>query len=344
MRASLVPFELALSTPLETSAGTIHERTGWVLRIGEDTVGIGEATPLPGFTESVDACEAAITDVVSAVRDERWPGAFASVSDAPAARHALTTALLDRRARETEQPLYRQLGGRQLVESIPVHATVGAAGPDESVARATEAVGSGFETLKLKVGTRPLDADLDRIAAVREAVGPDVDIRVDANGAWDRSTASRALDGLAESDVSLVEQPVPASDLTTLHDLRGRIPIAADESVVEMGAGAVLEAGAADVLVLKPMALGGLDAARGIAHRARRRGLSVLVSNTIDGAVARTGTVHLAASLPDRTVAGLATASMLETDLAVDPSPITDGAMPVPQTPGLGIEEVTVDA
>ena len=344
MTATLHPFELPLSTPLETSTGTIEKRTGWVLSVNDGTTGLGEATPLAGFTESRARCESTLDSVIAALENEDWRSAFAATTEMPAARHALASALLDVRARQNDRPLYRELGGDQTVEHVPVHATIGAGAVAETVARATEAVDAGFETLKLKVGTRPLEDDLNRVAAVRSAVGSAVDIRVDANGAWDPETASHAIDELAAHDVSLVEQPLPADDLAGHRDLRGTIPIALDESLVEHGPTAVLDADAADALVLKPMALGGPDVARGVAITAHRSDVDVLVSNTIDGAIARTAAVHLAASLPAPLVSGLATASLLERDVAPDPSPLVAGTMAVPQTPGLGVSEVTVDA
>jgi o-succinylbenzoate synthase len=344
MNASLAPFRLPLATPLETSSGVIDERAGWILQLERSVAGLGEATPLPGFTEPHDECETALEHAVAAVNDEDWPNALRAVSDTPAARHALVTALLDWRARENGHPLYRELGGRHRVETLAVHATIGDADRPTTVEAARTAVAAGFGTIKLKVGVRDLDSDLRRIEGVRDAVGPTVDIKVDVNGAWDRETARRALDSLGEDAVALVEQPLDPSDLAGHRTLRGDIPIGLDESLVSTDPETVIAADAADVLVLKPMALGGIDVARGVAFRARRRGTDVLVSNTIDGAIARTAAVHLAASLPHPSVAGLATASLLEADVATDPSPVENGEMPVPQDPGIGIETETVDA
>ncbi|MFW5937884.1 MAG: mandelate racemase/muconate lactonizing enzyme family protein [Halanaeroarchaeum sp.] len=344
MNASLTPFELPLTSPFETSSGTIDARKGWVLELDGAVSGVGEATPLPGFTESHGVCETALIDAVAALRERDWPAAFGAVSGAPAARHALVTALLDWRSRGNGRPLYRELGGRSPVESIGVQAAIGDGDRDATVAAAGSAVDSGFETLKLKVGARPLEADVDRIVAVREAVGPAIEIRIDVNGAWDRETAQRAVESLDEDAVALIEQPLEPSDLAGHRKLRGDNRIALDESLVRYDPERILSAEAADVLVLKPMALGGVDVARGIAYRARRRGFDVVVSNTVDGAIARTAAVHLAASLPQPTVAGLATASLLEADVATDPSPVEQGRMAVPQDTGLGIDEVTVDA
>lgn len=344
MMASLTAFELPLSTPLQTSAGRIDRRSGWVLRVGSDPVGFGEATPLAGFTESKAACADALGGAVEALEADDVDGAYEAVDGHSAARNALATALLDRDARLAGRPLYRELGGERRVERIPVQATIGDGEPAATAAAAGAAADEGFQTLKLKVGAGNLDRDVDRLESVRAAVPEEVAIRVDANGAWDRDTASRAIERFAEFDVSLVEQPLPPDDLAGSREVRGRIPIAVDESLVEHSVEAIVDADAADALVLKPMALGGPDVARAVADRALDRGLDVVVSNTIDGAIARTAAVHLAASIPKSGAAGLATVSMLDADLAPDPAPVSDGQMAVPQSPGIGIGEVTGDA
>jgi L-alanine-DL-glutamate epimerase-like enolase superfamily enzyme len=188
--------------------------------------------------------------------------------------------------------------------------------------------------VKVKVGARSLSADLERLRALR-ARCPDVELRVDANGAWARPTAERALAALADLGVALVEQPLAAADLAGHADLAGgETGVALDEGLVEHGFDAVLEADAADAVVCKPMALGGIDAARTVAERAREAGLAAVVTTTIDGAVARAGAVHLAASLPDVPACGLATGDRLATDLAEGIAPVRSGAVTVPQGKG----------
>jgi L-alanine-DL-glutamate epimerase-like enolase superfamily enzyme len=112
------------------------------------------------------------------------------------------------------------------------------------------------------------------------------------------------------------------------------VDVALDESLAATSVDRVLEAGAADVLVLKPMALGGVDRARTAARRARAAGLRAVVTTTIDAVHARTAAVHLVASLPDPPAAGLATGGLLAEDITPDPCPVADGRMPVPQGKG----------
>jgi L-alanine-DL-glutamate epimerase-like enolase superfamily enzyme len=365
------PFSLPLSAPLATAKGEITKREGALVAITtvdgdsdsdddsarEQLLGVGEATPLPGWTESLAECR----DAIAAVADSgQSPGCGAPSKrspargklpspSCPAARHAVTLAARDALARRRGVSVAETLtrDGEQPASSVPVNATVGDATVSETVGAAESAVAAGFETLKLKVGARDLEADLARVQAVAEAVRKehtDITLRADANGAWDRETARRALtelDGL----VAYVEQPLAATDLDGLTTLRGvGAPVAVDESLAALDPFAVLDAEVADVLVCKPMALGGLARSLAVARTADARDVETVVTTTIDGVVARTAAVNLAAAIPgggDR-AHGLATGDLLKQDLrgadsqlVEDPVPVENGRIAVPDEPGL---------
>ncbi len=328
---NLEPFSLPLSHPLETAAGEIETRRGFVVSVEIDgTVGVGEATPLAGWTESVAECRRALA-AVDAPRSALEADQLATT---PAARHGLSLAVLDATARSEGRPLYRHLGTDSRIESVPVNATVGDRSAPEIAEAVEAAVESGYPAVKVKVGKRRPDVDIGRIEAVRERC-PEIELRVDVNGGWDLETAERIVPELAALDVATVEQPLPAAELHAHERLRGHgVEIAIDEGIVEHGPDAVLDAGIADVLVCKPMALGGVDVAHAIAQSAREAGTDVLVTTTIDGAIARAGAVHLAASVPNTRPCGLATGELLESDIRDGVCPVTGGAVAVPQGKG----------
>lgn len=323
-------FALGLTESLDTARGPIDRREGFLVGVERaGSVGVGEATPLAGWTESLAECRAAL----EALDD---PDSDRVADDRPAARHAVELADADADARAAGEPLYRHLGDDERVERVervPVNATVGDAPPAATAERVASAVADGFPAVKVKVGARSPDADLERLRAVRAAC-PDVELRADANGAWDRETAEGALTVLGELDVRYVEQPVAADDLAALADLAGgEVGVAADEAVARHGVDAVLDV-AADAVVLKPMALGGPRQALAAARTARERGVDPVITTTLDGAVARTGAVHVAAALPGVGACGLATGSRLADDLGPDPAPVEDGYVRVPQKEG----------
>jgi len=343
-------FSLPLSRPLATASGTIEAREGVVVRYDHrGHTGVGEATPLPGWTESLTDCRAALETAGDAESRGGHTAAMLELAadSVPAARHGFATALLDADARADGVPLYRWFDDGRRCESVPINATVGDSDPEETADAVAQAVAGGFDCCKLKVGARPVPADVERIRAVRERVGDAVTLRADANAAWNREQAAEAFDALADLDVAYVEQPLAADDLAGHAALRGGpVGVALDESLVHRRADAVLSADAADVVILKPMVLGGPGNAHTLALRARERGIEPVVTTTIDGVVARLAALHVAAAVPDIGACGLATGDRLERDLAPDPATVTDGGMTVPQADGLGVDpaEVAPDA
>lgn len=342
--SGLARFSLPLDPPLATAGGTVDRREGFIVRLGDDPAGLGEATPLPGWTERPDACRAALESELPSGAADMAADVLPDLKGTPAARHGLELAALDRRAKQDGVPLYRLLGGTHRVSTVPVNATIGDADIDATVAAGRTAVDAGFRTVKVKVGARALDADLERLTAVREAVGDDVELRVDANGAWSAEQARDALAGLAELAVGVVEQPLEPPALDDHADLRGNgVDIALDETLREVSVDEVLAADAADVIVVKPMVVGGVGRAADLAGRVADHGLDVIVTTTFDAAVARTAAVHLAAALACDRACGLATASRLARDIAADPAPVVDGGISVPQAAGHGVHVEDLD-
>ena len=208
---------------------------------------------------------------------------------------------------------------------IPVNAIVPAVGPDEAAAIAAGALAAGITTVKVKVGDPD---DVDRVAAVRDALGPAGAIRVDANGAWDVETALATIARLAPYGLELVEQPVASMDdmATVRRRLRAGadVPLAADECVRSVDdARRLRRLEAADVLVLKVQPLGGVAAALAVAEAA---GLPALVSSLFETSVGLAAGVALAAALPDLPYAcGLGSAGLLAADVVSDPLVPVDG-------------------
>lgn len=214
---------------------------------------------------------------------------------------------------------------------VPVNATVPAVG----AGRVPEVLARfpGCTTAKVKVAEagQSLADDVDRVAAVRAALGPGGRVRVDANGGWSVAEARRALGALAPYGLEYAEQPCAtvaelASLRLALARLRLDVPVAADESVRKAEDPLrVALAGAADVVVLKVAPLGGVHRALAVAQAC---GLPVVVSSALDTSVGIAAGVALAAALPDLPFAcGLATTGLMTTDVAR--YDVVDGALPV---------------
>jgi O-succinylbenzoate synthase len=212
--------------------------------------------------------------------------------------------------------------------SVPVNVTVPAVGPD----RAAEIVraSAGCRTAKVKVAEpgQGEAEDLARVEAVRDALGPDGRLRVDANGAWDVATAVRMVRLLDRVGLEYVEQP--CRSVEELAEVRRRVdvPVAADESIRRAEDPLrVARLEAADIAVLKVQPLGGVAACLRIAEQI---GLPVVVSSALESSVGIAAGLALAGALPELPYAcGLATLSLLEGDVTSAPLRVVDGALPV---------------
>ncbi len=223
-------------------------------------------------------------------------------------------------------------------EVIPVNVTVPAVGPEQAH-RIVSA--SGCRTAKVKVAERgePPAADIARVEAVRDALGPGGRIRVDANGGWDTDTAARMLGELSRFGLEYAEQP--CATLDELAALRRRVDVlvCADESIRKAEDPlAVRAAGAADIVMLKAQPLGGVRSALRVAQAC---GLPAVVSSAVESSVGLAAGVALAAALPELPYAcGLATMSLLAGDVTADPLAEQGGTLPV-RRPLLDAERLT---
>lgn len=215
--------------------------------------------------------------------------------------------------------------------SIAVNATIPAVTPDEVPALLARF--GNCHTVKVKVAEtgQTLDDDVARVRTVRELIGPEVRLRLDANGAWSVEEAELALERMAQFDLEYVEQP--CATVTELLMLREHIAglgvhIAADESVRRATDPlAVARAGAADILVLKAAPLGGIRRALALIAEAQ---LPAVISSALDTSVGISMGLHLAAALPRLELAcGLGTVALLEGDVTDEPLLPKDGMLPV---------------
>ena len=336
-----VPFR----RPFATATGMWLHREAWIVLLeGSDgRVGLGEAVLEPDATEVEETILArAIRETTGRAREGDLPDAEElELLGGPgrAFRAALDAARLD-------------LALAPDAVTVPVNGTIGFAAPREGAQAALQALEAGFRTLKLKAGAERETEDLvARVRAIRQAVGPDVRLRLDVNGAWDLATAEDRLDAVARFDIEYVEQPLAWDDTAGAAELRARIrvPVAADEAVYSPGAArSLLAAGAADVLVVKPVRVGGPVAVAEIAAAAAAHDVPVVISTLFETGIGVAAARAAAAALPavrwrdgaGRLPHGLATAGLLEHDLLREPLVVDEGELAAPGgdgTAGLGV-------
>jgi o-succinylbenzoate synthase len=350
-RIRWAPFRIPFVHPYETARGRASYRHGVIVTIESESGhrGLGEASLDPSANPDetqriLPYIEAIARQLIAAgpddVDDILEPH---STGDEPdrAAHNAIETALADAGAREAGRPLAELLTEDGIARNaVPVNATIAARSTVEAAAAALLALSQGYGCIKVKVGMEAtLAAEAERIKTIREVIGADMKLRLDANGAWDDAVAIATIRNLELYEIEMVEQPVPAGDIAALGRVRDAVTtsIAADEAVFDYeSAAAALKH--ADVLVLKLARIGGLSIARYIAKVAATAGIGAVVTTTIDTGIGTAAALHLAASLPDDGRAhGLATASLLQDDLLEQPLPIERGYMSLPDAQGLGV-------
>jgi L-alanine-DL-glutamate epimerase-like enolase superfamily enzyme len=279
-------------------------------------VGRGEAAPLEEYDGvSVDQVVAAL---------EAWrPGA--PLPQLPQAAAAIDLALWDLRGHREGEPVWRLLGA-DAPPRVPVNATIGAVDPGRAAALAQQASAAGFTCVKLKLGTGD---DLARVRAVRAAAGPELMIRLDANGAWSVEEALAMLRELSPLGIECCEEPVHGVEALALVAAASPVAIAADETVADE---TVFARRVCAAVCLKISSCAGITGLLRDAARARAVGYEVYLASTLDGPPGIAAALHAAAVVrPDRPC-GLATLALFEDE---DPLPPEDGWMLAPTGPGL---------
>lgn len=328
---------------IATSASDVEDNI--IVRVDSgDDFGMGNASPSDVTHETRETVERFI-----AASAKRFPGVaeddLPSLHDVldsiasgnTAAKAAIDMAVHDLLAKRDGVELYRSLGGdgdgRMLTDM-----TVGIEDIDETVRRAVSSCKDGFKALKLKVGL-DLEQDIVRVAAVRAAVGPGVEIRVDANQGYDVDQAIRFCEEMQTLGVVLVEQPVDADDHVGLKAVRKRspVPIMADECLRTIAdAERVAAEGSADIINIKLMKSGGIHPATIIDEIARDAGMTTMVGCMGEIQLSIAAGLHFALSSKNVRYVDLDSHfSMID-----DPSSgltFEDGRIGVSGMPGLGI-------
>jgi L-alanine-DL-glutamate epimerase-like enolase superfamily enzyme len=306
---------------IKASWGELSEREVLIVRLDhpDGTWGEGEAAPLEPYDGVSMSQVRAALDAYARVLAEIEPTADVleackAERDLPQSLAAIDLALWDHASRRTQMPLSTLIDPRA-VGAVPVNATISADDRAGAASAAAEAARQGFRCVKVKVG---VGDDAGRLAAVRAAVGPEVGIRVDANGAWETPEYALAnLRALEPVGLELCEEPVHGVEALRAVRAQTKVPIAMDETHAP-------GSGAADAVCLK-ITRGGITGVLHDAREARAAGSDIYLASTFDGPRGIAAAVHVAAALRITRSCGLATGGLAA----------HDGVIDVPLTPGL---------
>jgi L-rhamnonate dehydratase len=251
---------------------------------------------------------------------------------------ALEMAMWDALGRKAGLPLHALWGGcwRARVEAS---AYVFISDPAKVAETARRFLDQGFGAFKIKIGVGR-DSDVALVEAMRRAVG-DRELRADVNGAWTPGTAKRQLERLRPFDLSYIEQPLELDDLLGHAELRRQqpVPVALDESAYTLAdVGNIVRLGAADVVLLDPHQAGGLWQVVKQAAICEAAGIPVTLHSGGELALSQAAYVHLAAAIPNMTIAIDTEQTYLASDIAPNGPRLDGGGFAVPMDPGLGVD------
>ena len=315
----------------------------------DGSIGLGNIDPSPGYsTETIEQSLDALRNKLGAVVQGHDAGNIHGLSEAMDkalagfldAKAAIEMACVDLTARRLGIAVHQYLGGA-LVDSVRFNAWIGIEPPDVAAAEARRWFDRGFRSAKIKVGGG-VDADRDRVQAVREAVGPQMKLRADANAGYSVEDGIRLGKLLEPFDMQLLEQPVAADDLAGMAKVRQAIgvKVMADESITDHASLIrLIQADCADIVKLKVMKQGGFLACRRMLETASAAGLGVVIGHGFGLGVNTVAEIMLAAT--SRSVLdGLECVGPLKTadDIVTHKLDLARGEIALPGGPGLGVE------
>ena len=346
-------ISVPLRVPFKTALRTVNSVEDVVVEIHTDTgaVGYGEAPPTGAVTgDTTGAIIGALQDHLIKTIVGRDVDDFENLMKAvqkcvmhnTSAKAAVDMALWDLYGQLYRIPVYKLLGGSR--SQIVTDITISVNDPDEMARDAINAIERGYETLKVKVGANPA-LDVARLAAVREAIGPNYAIRIDANQAWTPKQAVRILNQMQEKglDIEFVEQPVTALDFDGMKYVteRSYVPVLADESVFSPDdALKIMQMRAADLVNIKLMKCGGIYNALKIASAAEVYGVECMIGCMLEAKISVNAAVHLACAKQIITKIDLDGPVLCSEDPVIGGAVFDEKLITVSDEPGLGVKSV----
>jgi L-alanine-DL-glutamate epimerase-like enolase superfamily enzyme len=343
------PITFKLKNPYAIAYDSYDTAANVLVRIETTSglVGWGNAAPDAHVTGEIieQTKEILATSIVPAFigRDGRNIAEFDALSQtlaptAPAARAAINMALYDLLGQRARLPLYQLLGGVR--QRILTSVTLGITSAEDGVRRAQELAQAGFRALKIKAG-KDWKEDVERVKAIRDAVGETIALRVDANQGYSVQAALKFIRGVKDCRIEFIEQPTPAKALGDLKIVRDEsaIPVMADESA--RSANEVLNLAfnkIVDIINVKLMKSGGIISAGQAVAVAAAGGLPVMLGCMDESRVSIAAALHLACALPGVQYADLDGAFDILDDVATGGFALRDGFLIPSDKPGLGVE------
>lgn len=352
-RVEAWPVEMRLSEPYTIAYETVSSTTNIFLRVETDSsiVGFGVSAPDEVITgETPQSVLYSLSNIAAPLLDrsdplrlaQRVEQVRAALGVQPAALAAVDMALHDILGKAAGLPLWRILGGFR--RSFKTSITVGILSVAETVAAARHWIAEEFTTLKIK-GGRSVEEDIDRIHRVREAVGPRIELRFDANQGYTVEEAVHFVEQTRKAHLELIEQPTARDQLDLLGSVTRSVPlpVMADESLVSLvDAFRLARRDLVDMVNVKIMKVGGISEALLVNGVARAAGLEIMVGCMDESALSIAAGLHFALGRPNVVYCDLDGHIGLQGDPAAAAVSIKKGILYPTGAPGLGFDPVSM--
>ncbi|MGY0056840.1 mandelate racemase/muconate lactonizing enzyme family protein [Streptomyces sp. LZ34] len=351
VKVEAIPFAIPYEKPLKFASGEVHTADHVLVRVHTDEglTGTAEAPPRPyTYGETQESIVAVIDKIfapqlmgLTALEREAVHERLDRTVGNPTAKAAIDMALWDILGRAAGMPVSGLLGG--YTDRMRVSHMVGFAPAEEMVEQAERIRDTyGITTFKVKVGRQPYRDDVAACRALREALGPDVELYIDGNRGWSASDAARALREMADLGLTFAEELCPADDVLGRRWLvaRSPVPFIADESATRAAeVTRELLGGSATAISVKT-ARTGFTASQRVLHTCEGLGVEVVMGNQIDGQIGTSCTVAFGAAhrSASRHAGELSNFLDMADDLLTEPLTIENGTLHIREGAGLGID------
>ncbi|MEU4893228.1 enolase C-terminal domain-like protein [Streptomyces sp. NPDC044780] len=351
VKVEAIPFAIPYAKPLKFASGEVHTADHVLVRVHTDEglIGTAEAPPRPyTYGETQESIVAVIGKIfapqilgMTPLEREAVHARLDRTIGNPTAKAAIDMALWDILGKAAQMPVSGLLGG--YTDRMRVSHMVGFAPADQMVAEAERIRDTyGITTFKVKVGRRPYGDDVAACRALRQALGPDVELYIDGNRGWTASESARALREMSDLGLTFAEELCPADDVLGRRWLvaQSTVPFIADESATRAAeVTRELLGGSATAISVKT-ARTGFTASQRVLHACEGLGVEVVMGNQIDGQIGTLCTVTFGAAhrTSARYAGELSNFLDMTDDLLTEPLTIESGTLRIREGAGLGID------
>jgi len=347
-----IPIEIKQTMPFATHRETMEARKYVIVRVYTDQgiIGLGEASTIETWGESQTSSVYSINEIIRPIIVGESPFHLETIlarmdqalEGCQYSKAGVEMALFDIMGKAVNKPVYDLIGGPYR-EWVPISRSVGITDVEKMTDWALMLKEMGTSTIKIKTGISG-DHDIEAVHAIRNVIGEETSIKVDANTGWKvAKEAIRVLNAIEDCNIMLAEQPVRSWDLNGMAEVTKavNIPIAADESVWgPHDVISIFEKRAADILTIYLMKAGGISRNREVACTAKAAGFSCLLGGMGEMGIGSAANIHFAVAIPNLEYpADLHIPPfLLEDDIITEPLDYSENGVTAPKTPGLGVE------